>query len=286
MKVRKIVAGLAAVSMLAAFSAQAVFAADTVTIKAGEATVAPGENFTLDVSLDGVPAQGISVIEFAVTYDASVVTIDGVSAGAVADNGVDAAEKFDGVTVFQAGYETAGLVTITYSTGLSDAQYCVTDSGVFATISGTVAEDAKDGEYPVTITAIPRETVEGSGDTNKNVKAGYIAADGTVTKYDTTLTDGKVIVKGGNTDPSGEDPTGENPTDPPEGTKYGDVNVDGQVDILDVIKLNKYLLGSDTLSDQGKINADVDVKDGIDTTDSLNILKCVVKMIDQSEFPV
>lgn len=281
MKVRKIVAGLAAVSMLAAFSAQAVFAADTVTIKAGEATVAPGENFTLDVSLDGVPAQGISVIEFAVTYDASVVTINGVSAGAVADNGVDAAEKFDGVTVFEAGYETAGLVTITYSTGLSDAQYCVTDSGVFATISGTVAEDAKDGEYPVTITAIPRETVEGSGDTNKNVKAGYIAADGTVTKYDTTLTDGKVIVKGGNTDPSGEDTK-----QPPEGVKYGDVNVDGEVDILDVIKLNKFLLGSDTLTDEGRINADVDVKDGIDTTDSLNILKCVVKMIDQSDFPV
>ena len=48
MKVRKIVAGLAAVSMLAAFSAEAVFAADTCTIKAGTATAKAGEEFTLE----------------------------------------------------------------------------------------------------------------------------------------------------------------------------------------------------------------------------------------------
>ncbi len=286
MKVRKIVAGLAAVSMLAAFSAQAVFAADTVTIKAGEATAAPGEEFTLDVSLDGVPAQGISVMEFAVKYDPSVVAIKGVSAGKVAQNGD--AEKFDGVTVFEARYETEGLVTITYSTGLSDAQYCITESGVFATISGTVAADAKDGEYPVTITAIPRETVEGKGDTNTEVKAGYIGTDGAVTKYGTTLTDGKVIVKAGGptpTDPpkpTGEDTTGNDPSN----IKYGDVNCDNDVDILDVIALNKYLLGAQELSAQGRINADVDANKDIDSTDSLNILKCVVKLITQADFPI
>lgn len=285
MKVRKIVAGLAAVSMLAAFSAQAVFAADTVTIKAGEATAAPGAEFTLDVSLDGVPAQGISVMEFAVKYDPSVVTIKGVSAGKVAQNGVDDAEKFDGVTVFEARYETEGLVTITYSTGLSDSKYCITENGVFATVSGTVADGAKDGEYPVTITAIPRETVEGKGDTNTEVKAGYIGTDGTVTKYGTTLKDGKVIVKsGGDVEPpTGEDTTGN--VDPSK-TKYGDVNCDGDVDIVDVIMLNKYLLGSQKLEAQGQINADVDENKDIDSTDSLNILKCVVKLITQADFPI
>ena len=73
MKVRKIVAGLAAVSMLAAFSAQAVIAADTVSIKAGEASANAGEKFTLDVSLEGVPAAGISSMEFAVTYDPAMI---------------------------------------------------------------------------------------------------------------------------------------------------------------------------------------------------------------------
>ena len=43
------------------------------------------------------------------------------------------------------------------------------------------------------------------------------------------------------------------------------------VDGMDVIALNKYLLGADTLSDDGKANADVDLNKELDTTDSLNI---------------
>ena len=62
--------------------------------------------------------------------------------------------------------------------------------------------------------------------------------------------------------------------------KYGDVNNDGEIDILDVIALNKFLLGSGTLDDNAKAAADVDVNGEIDSTDSLNILKKVVKMIE------
>jgi hypothetical protein len=321
MKVRKIVAGLAAVSMLAAFSAQAVIAADTVSIKAGEASANAGEKFTLDVSLEGVPAAGISSMEFAVTYDPAIVTVTSVTPGKIADNGVESAEKFDGVKAFEAAYDTAGLVTITYSTGLSDAKYCITESGVYATISGTVAATAKDGDYSdIKITAIARETVEGKGDTNKEIKAGYIAADGTVTKYATSVTNGKVTV-GTATTPSEEpsdtpseepsdtpseqpsdkptDAPSEQPSDTPSdqptdtpvkpgdgNTMYGDANCDGNVDIMDVIATNKQLLGTGSLTEQGKINADVDLQNGVDTTDSLNILKCVVELIDQSSFPI
>ena len=305
MKVRKIVAGLAAVSMLAAFSAQAVIAADTVSIKAGEASANAGEKFTLDVSLEGVPAAGISSMEFAVTYDPAIVTVTSVTPGKIADNGVESAEKFDGVKAFEAAYDTAGLVTITYSTGLSDAKYCITESGVYATISGTVAATAKDGDYSdIKITAIARETVEGKGDTNKEIKAGYIAADGTVTKYATSVTNGKVTI-GTATTPSEEpsdtpseqpsdkptDAPSDQPTDTPVkpgdgNTMYGDANCDGNVDIMDVIATNKQLLGTGSLTEQGKINADVDLQNGVDTTDSLNILKCVVELIEQSSFPI
>jgi hypothetical protein len=55
---------------------------------------------------------------------------------------------------------------------------------------------------------------------------------------------------------------------------------------MDVIAVNKYLLGSSTMSDDGKANADVDANSKIESTDSLNILKCVVEMIEQSSFPV
>lgn len=67
---------------------------------------------------------------------------------------------------------------------------------------------------------------------------------------------------------------------------YGDVNEDGEVDILDVIKLNKFLLGSDKLGDAARQNADVDANTEIDSTDSLNILKAVVKIISTADFPL
>lgn len=82
-------------------------------------------------------------------------------------------------------------------------------------------------------------------------------------------------------------PTEPDPSDTkPEGVLYGDANNDGGVDILDVIALNKYLLGTGELTDQGKVNANVDDSKEIDTTDSLNILKCVVKLIAQEDFPI
>lgn len=79
------------------------------------------------------------------------------------------------------------------------------------------------------------------------------------------------------------------PTKPTTGDDkvlWGDANVDGEVDILDVIIVNKSLLGSATLSEQGQKNADVDQKGGVDTTDSLNILKLVVKLLTQDDMPV
>ena len=89
-----------------------------------------------------------------------------------------------------------------------------------------------------------------------------------------------------------EKPT-EAPTEPPteEPTEpfvpmYGDVNLDGDVDIMDVILLNKYLLGRETLSDNSKTNADVNVNKKWEADDSLNILKCVVELIQQSDFPI
>ena len=49
---------------------------------------------------------------------------------------------------------------------------------------------------------------------------------------------------------------------------------------MDVIVLNKFLLGSSTLDDDAKAAADVDKSGEIDSTDSLNILKKVVELVD------
>ena len=82
----------------------------------------------------------------------------------------------------------------------------------------------------------------------------------------------------------GEDPTQDTPTEPEtqEGTAgdvaYGDVDVNGSVNIIDVITLNKSLMVGEKLSDQGKKNADVDNNQKVDEVDSLNILKSVVEI--------
>ncbi len=80
--------------------------------------------------------------------------------------------------------------------------------------------------------------------------------------------------------PTTEPPTTE-PTKPALTPDYGDVDCNGTVDILDVIVLNRNLLGESKLSEQGQLNADVneDGKPGAD--DSLGILKYVVKVINE-----
>ncbi|MBR6616530.1 MAG: cellulase family glycosylhydrolase [Oscillospiraceae bacterium] len=71
----------------------------------------------------------------------------------------------------------------------------------------------------------------------------------------------------------------EAPTQAPAEVAYGDVDENGAVDILDVIVLNKNLLGVAELSEQGKQNADVDLDGKPTSADSLCLLKYVVKLI-------
>ena len=72
--------------------------------------------------------------------------------------------------------------------------------------------------------------------------------------------------------------TPDEPDTPADATLYGDVNGDEEIDIMDVIALNKYLLGSSTLDADAKKRADVDLNSLLDATDSLNILKYVVAL--------
>lgn len=81
-------------------------------------------------------------------------------------------------------------------------------------------------------------------------------------------------------EPDTSEPTAESTTEPDDSVVYGDVNDDKEVDILDVIALNKFLLGAVSLDETARKRADVDVNKAIDSTDSLLILKKVVALID------
>ena len=63
--------------------------------------------------------------------------------------------------------------------------------------------------------------------------------------------------------------------------KKGDVNADRTIDIMDVIRLNKSLLGIEKLTNEQSAAADVDGSGKVDSNDSLLILKYALEMIDR-----
>lgn len=66
-----------------------------------------------------------------------------------------------------------------------------------------------------------------------------------------------------------------------ESLKLGDINLDGDVIIADAILLNKYLVGSVTLSEASQKNADCDKDGKLTSSDTLVILDYVVGSIDE-----
>ena len=88
----------------------------------------------------------------------------------------------------------------------------------------------------------------------------------------------------GSTDP--EETTEPGTTEPSQGddkTLLGDADEDGKVDVMDVILLNKALFGKADLTEQGIINADVDKNGKPEFSDSLQIMRYIVKLIENFE---
>ncbi len=62
---------------------------------------------------------------------------------------------------------------------------------------------------------------------------------------------------------------------------YGDVDCNGTVEIIDVIALSQALMGAGQLTEAGAANADVDQNHQVNSTDTLNIMKYLVKLIEK-----
>ena len=289
MSMKKIVAGLAAVSMLAAVSAQMAFAADAVSLTGDKATATAGSEFTLSFKLKGVPKAGINAAEFALKYDEKALTITGIEAGKIVNTEATSKEGLEGLTVFSTDTSKAGTANVTYAVALDDSAYWVTTDGVFLTVTGTVNEGTKDGTYPVDVTPIDRETHDGSGENVGAIYVGNMSGD-KVTTYDVTTTAGSVVVgKADDTKPTEPKPTDQNPTEDTTGAgssgdtkvKKGDADCNGTVDILDVIFMNRSILGKATLNDQQFKNADLDEDGTITPGETLDVMKYIVKIITE-----
>lgn len=298
MKAKRTIACAAALAMLASsavsFSASA---ANAVTLKVGEATAQASESFTVDVSVKDVPATKINVLDFALSYDSSALTIESVKLGPAGDTA--SGDSTASEAPILSSKITTNAVNISWSTGLDSASW-IAEEGVVFTITGTVNADAADGKYPIQIQPIDRETYPGSGEKNSKVLVGYVYGTDSAT-YEVNAEDGFVEVtsKGETTttttvttDP--EQPgtstttttstiakpgSDTNPADPD--VLYGDVNVDGKVSLVDAVMLNKAVADVVTLGDAARANADCNVDKEINGTDAIILLQFLSHIIDE-----
>lgn len=311
MKTKRTMAGILAMAMAAsALAFNPVFAAGEIGISAEKVSAKAGAEFTLAVSLKDVPSTGVGGCEFSLAYDSSIVTVTGVTAGTVAQTGADDQESvFAGeAPSFDSNFSTAGVIDVIYSTGLTDSAYMVKQDGVFLTITGTVNESAKVGDVSeFKIQPIDRETTPGSGTKNDQIVFASIAEDGTVSNYDTVVSDGSVTVVGDSetttavTTTTGSESTTtatkettvtkdtadtkETTTGSEDEANYGDANLDGKVDLTDAVTLNKYLAGLVTASEQAVKNMNVYLDDNVDEKDTTYLMRFVLNMEGYQNLP-
>ncbi|MCM1507866.1 MAG: cohesin domain-containing protein [Ruminococcus flavefaciens] len=265
MKAKKIVIGAVSAAMLSlsVCSIAPVFAAgETVQISVSKTEAKAGETFSVDVSLSNVPSSGIQSCDFAIKYDSSLITIDSVKAGELANTAaVEDDPSSSLLSIFDSSINNdKGLTSLIWSTSLDDSSYWMNSDGVFCTVTGTLSADAK-GTIPLEIVPASRDTFTGSNVPNEVISVGYVK-NKEVIRYDVKTDDGAVTVSGG------EGTTGNT------GLK-GDVNEDGKVSLADAVLIMQALSNPNNykISAQGQINGDVINNDGITPLDALEIQK-------------
>ncbi|MDE5769035.1 MAG: 1,4-beta-glucanase [Oscillospiraceae bacterium] len=72
----------------------------------------------------------------------------------------------------------------------------------------------------------------------------------------------------------------------PSDILWGDANDNGEVDISDVVLMNRVYVGVDEITDRGLKNADVDQSGKIELADSMNVLRLLVHLLEQKDFPI
>jgi len=278
MKAKKLLAGVCASIMLAATAAPVVSAADSVKVTVGNAKVKAGEEFSVTVDLADIPAAGINGCDFGIEYDSSIINITGVTAGPLAK---DDASGLDGVNTLEVNTET-GLVSIVY--GLASGT--VTGSGTFVTLNGSVKASAKEGDKSdLKVVAINRLAKPKGTETNSDIIFGLLDEDNsTFTNYTPTITNGYIEVEGeGPTEGPTDGPTDGSTEELPPASLLGDVDLNGEVGIGDVVAISKYLVNkkSYALVPEALANADVTRNNVVDALDQSKLIEYNLKKITE-----
>lgn len=312
MKAKRTIACALALSMLAATATSlgASAAGDSVTLAGSKTTAESGGEFSVDVSLSGVPSAGINVLDFAVTFDQTILSVDQVTVGAAADTGADAADSTSKDAPVFATNIKDGEIAVSWTTAAPTANWIKSD-GVILTITGTVKDGVADGTVtPIDFAPVSRDTYEGSGTKNSSMVIGYISgtdsasyeivseagsvtigskqttteAPVTTTAVETTTTSAAPVTN----ETTAETTTKENETTTTKSTiqvdpslLYGDVNLDGDIDLADAVLLNKSVAGVVELNDTAKANADCFADGVIGSDDSMTLLKFLVHLVNE-----
>jgi hypothetical protein len=270
MKTKKIVIGAMAATMLSLSVCSLVPAAaagETVQISVSEATAKAGGDYTVEVSLADIPSTGIQALNFSIEYDGDLISIDSVKAGAATNTG-----KSDSIASQIPEFSTytdtkTGLVSVMWTTSLSDASYWLKQDGVFCTISGKVKSGVADGKKAaIKLVATPHDTYPESGVAYSDIDCGYLKGKEMV-QYAVKVTNGGVNV--------GTTAT----TAPAQTVVLGDANCDGKVTLGDSLAILQFVANETKypLSDQGLLNADCDGVKGITANDSVWVQEYDVK---------
>ena len=307
MKAKHTLAGALALAMLASTAVSfQVSAADTaVTLKGAKVEAEAGGEFSVDVSLEDIPSTKVNVMDFAVTYDQTVLNVDSVKIGKSADVDVSGDSTASDAPVFATNIKN-GEITVSWTTAL-DSNSWISEDGVILTITGTVKDGVADGTVtPIDFAPVTRETYDGSGKNNSSMVIGYVyggdsatytinaeagsvtigskqtttvtttegGKDTTATEATTTATESKTDVTKATTTISGNIVTG---SVAPGSVLYGDVNCDGTIDILDAVLLQKHLNGSVQLNYTQLANSDCQKDSQLDITDVTVLMQYLLR---------
>lgn len=164
-----------------------VTAADDFSVKISSETVEPGESYTLTLDMENIPSPGINVCEFGISYDSSLVTVESIELGKLAEN-VTADENLPHPFAYTIDTDVVDVL-------FSDVSGTVlSGSGTFLSITGKVSETAAEGsEAEFSIVPIDRAVTPGSGTSNGKVIFGNLSEE--VTEFSPVLVSGKVSIK-------------------------------------------------------------------------------------------
>ncbi|MBQ3940137.1 MAG: hypothetical protein II723_03405 [Oscillospiraceae bacterium] len=249
---KTVVSILACAGLVSLFGEAAAFDTEDMNgftaISVDTVIVAEDGSFTASVRLDKLPDSGLNALEFAIAYDPAVLSISKVEL--LYDTGADAAEAAVSPdlagTVFR--YEDfGGKLWVRWATALLNSDYWLKEEQTLFTISGTMPQDAAPGSHSA-LSLIP-------ADGSAEIVAGYLDKAGGIYQCETELTDGHIWKQ--------LDETG--------ATKYGDLNMNGELDMSDAVLLHRAVAENVVLSAAAYANADCE-SDGVLTIADVTLM--------------